>query len=182
MSELETLRTSFVALLDGLWWGLRDNTGPLSMYEGYARGFKQMGLEIAERSGGKGPLVAAEVAGQLFGAIGLDVAVDEKTITVKKCPVWDRILERGLEYAFHVEEICWMPMLEGIGEKTGAKPEMDSALRLAHIKKAKVDYKKGKTKAALDKGQITETEYDKEIVILEQSIENAPKFGLYRFK
>jgi hypothetical protein len=182
MSELETLRTSFVALIDGLWWGLKDNTGPLSMYEGYARGFKQMGLEIAEKSGGKGALEAAEIAGQLFGAIGLDVAVDEKTILVKKCPVLNRILERGLEYAFHIEEICWMPMLEGIGEKTGAKPEMESALRLTHITSAKFIHKKNKIKAALEKGQITKEEYDKEIVMLDQDIENAPTLGLYRFK
>ncbi|MHA2396589.1 MAG: hypothetical protein ACXAC0_07785 [Candidatus Thorarchaeota archaeon] len=182
MNELETLRSSFVALLDGLWWGLRDTTGPLSMYEGYASGFKQMGLEIAEQTGGSGALTAAEIAGQLFGAIGLDVAVDEKTVTVKKCPVWNRILERGLEYAFHVEEICWMPMLEGIGEKTGAKPEMESALRLAHIQSAKFQHKKGKVKAALDKGQITEEEYHKEIVMLDEGIKNAPTLGLYRFK
>lgn len=182
MGNLETLRTSFIALLDGLWWGLRGNTGPLSMYEGYARGFQQMGLEVAEKAGGKGALAAAKIAGQLFDAIGLDVAVDENTITVKKCPVLYRILERGLEYAFHIEEICWMPMLEGIGEKTGAKPEMDSALRLVHNAMASAEYKKGKAKAALDKGQITNEEYDKEIVMLEQRIENAPKFGLYRFK
>ena len=182
MSELETLQTSFIALLDGLWWGLRDNTGPLSMYEGYARGFKQMGLEIAEKNGGSGSLAAAEIAGQLFSAIGLDVTVDEKTIIVKKCPVWNRILERGLEYAFHVDEICWMPMLEGIGEKTGAKPEMESALRLAHIENVKFHYKKGKVKAALDKGQITQEEYDKEIVMLDKSIENTQTLGLYRFK
>lgn len=182
MSELETLRTSFIALLDGMWWGLRDNTGPLSMYEGYARGFKQMGLEVAEKVGGKGALDAAKIAGQLFDAIGLDVAVDEKIITVTKCPLLDRILERGLEYAFHIEEICWIPMLEGIGEKIGATPEMDSSLRLVHIANARVDNKKRKTKAALDKGQITNEEYDKEIVMLEQHIENVPKFGLYRFK
>lgn len=182
MSELETLRTGFVALLDGLWWGLRDNTGPLSMYEGYARGFNQMGLEIAEKAGGKGALAAAKIAGQLFCAIGLDVIVDEKIITVKKCPVWDRILERGLEYAFHIEEICWMPMLEGIGKKTSVTPEMDSALRLVHIAKSRADYKKGKAKVALDKSQITNEEYDKEIVMLDQRIENVPKFGVYRFK
>ncbi|MFX1560231.1 MAG: hypothetical protein ACFFBL_06570 [Promethearchaeota archaeon] len=182
MNELETLRTSFVALLDGLWWGLRDNTGPLSMYEGYARGFKQMGLEISEKLGGKGALAAAEIAGKLFGAIGLDVEVNEKEITVKKCPVWNRILERGLEYAFHIEEICWIPMLEGIGEKTGTVPEMVSALRLAHIQSVKFQYKKGKTKAALEKGQITKEEYDKQIVMLDKSIEDAPIIGLYRFK
>jgi hypothetical protein len=182
MSELETLRTGFVALLDGLWWGLRENTGPLSMYEGYARGFKQMGLEIAEKSGGKGALAAAEIAGQLFSSIGLDVAVEEKTIIVKKCPVWNRILERGLEYAFHVEEICWMPMLEGIGEKIGAKPEMESALRLAHIQGAKFHRQKSKAKRALDKGQITKEEYDKEIVMLDNSIQNVPTLGRYRFR
>lgn len=182
MSELNTLRTSFVALVDGMWWGLRDNTGPLSMYEGYARGFKQMGLEVAETTEGKGALVAAEIAAKLFTAIGLDVDVDEKTIIVKKCPVWDRILERGLEYAFHIEEICWMPMLEGIGEKTGAKPEMESSLRLAHIESSKFHYKKGKAKAALEKGQITKEEYDKKIVMLDQGLENAPTLGRYRFK
>jgi hypothetical protein len=182
MSDLETLRTSFVALIDGLWWGLRNNTGPLSMYEGYAQGFKQMGLEIAEQSGGKGALAAAKIAGKLFTAIGLDIGVDEKIIIVKRCPVWNRILERGLEYAFHVEDICWMPMLEGIGEKTGSKPVMESALRLAHIESTKIEYKKGKLKAALDNSQITMEEYDKEIVILDQKLENAPTLGLYRFK
>ena len=182
MDELNTLRTSFVALLDGMWWGLRDNTGPLSMYEGYARGFKQMGLEVSETVGGKGALAAAEIAAKLFTAIGLDVEVDEKTVIAKKCPVWNRILERGLEYAFHVEEICWMPMLEGIGENTGAKPKMESSLRLAHIESSKFQYKKGKAKAALEKGQITKEEYDKEIVMLDQGIENAPTLGRYSFK
>ena len=181
MSELETLRTSFVALLDGIWWGLRNNTGPLSMYEGYARGFKQMGLEVAEKSEGKGPKTAAEIAGHLFGAIGLDVEVNEKKVLVKSCPVWDRILERGLEYAFHVEEICWKPMLEGIGEKVGAKPVMESSLRLIHIERSKVDYKKGKAKTALEKGQIKKEEYENQIVMLEKSIESVQDYGVYRF-
>lgn len=182
MNELETLRTSFVAFLDGLWWGLRDNTGPLSMYEGYARGFRQIGLELAEKSGGKGPESAATIAGQIFSSIGLEVTVNEKAIIVKKCPIWNRILERGLEFAFHVEEICWMPMLEGIGEKTGASPEMESALRLAHIEHSRIEYKKNKTKAALDKGQMTKEEYDKEIVMLDEHLENTPTLGHYRFK
>jgi hypothetical protein len=182
MSDLDILRQSFVALLDGMWWGLRDNTGPLSMYEGYSRGFKQMGLEIAERIGGKGANAAAEIATKLFSAIGLDVEVDEKDVIVKKCPVWNRIQERGLEYAFHVEEICWIPMLEGIGEKTGAKPEMHTSLRLAHIESAKIAYKKEKAKAALDKGGIKREQYDKEIVMLDETLENAPMLGRYRFK
>ena len=182
MTDLEILRTSFVAFVDGLWWGLRENTGPLSMYEGYSGGFKQMGAEIAEKSGGKGPEAAAKIAGQLFEALGLEVTVQVKTILVKKCPVLDRIVERGLEFSFHIEEICWMPMLEGIGEKVGAQPEMITALRLTHIERAKIEYKKGKAKKALENDQLTQQEYDKEIAKLDQSLKTIPKFGQYVFK
>ncbi|MFW9963748.1 MAG: hypothetical protein ACFFCX_09305 [Candidatus Sifarchaeia archaeon] len=181
MSDLEILRTSFVAFLDGLWWGLRDNTGPLSMYEGYSRGFRQMGFEAAEKVNGKGPKIAAEIAGKLFGAIGLAVELDNNRIILKSCPVWDRILERGLEYAFHIEEICWMPMLEGIGEKFSANPSMESDLRLIHIEHSKGEYKKAKTKRALEMGKITKDEYENQIVMLEKSIESLQKFGAYRF-
>ncbi|MGY5880321.1 MAG: hypothetical protein RTV31_08720 [Candidatus Thorarchaeota archaeon] len=182
MTDFDILKTGFVAFIDGLWWGLRGNTGPLSMYEGYSGGFKQMGEEIAEKFGGKGPEDAAKIAGQIFEAIGLEISVQVKTIMVKKCPVMDRIIERGLEFAFHVEEICWMPMLEGIGEKVGATPEMVTALRLTHIESAKVEYKKGKAKKALDGGQITEQEYNKEVAKLDQGLTVIPKFGQYVFK
>ena len=182
MTDFDILKTGFTAFIDGLWWGLRENTGPLSMYEGYSSGFKQMGEEIAEKIGGKGPEDAAKIAGQIFEAIGLEVSVQVKTIIVKKCPVLERIIERGLEFAFHIEEICWMPMLEGIGEKTGATPEMATALRLAHIENAKVEYKKGKAKTALDGGHLTEQEFNKEIAKLDQSLKNIPKFGQYQFK
>lgn len=181
MNELETLRTSFVAFIDGLWWGLRDNTGPLSMYEGYARGFQQVGLEVAEKYNGKGPNTAAEIAGKLFEAIGLVVEVDDTKVILKSCPVFDRILERGLEYSFHVEEICWIPMLKGIGEKIGAKPTMESDLRLIHIEHSKIDYKKSKAKRALEKVQITKSEYENQIVMLDKNIESLPQFGVYRF-
>ena len=49
MSGLDILQTGFIAFIDGLWWGLRENTGPLSMYDGYRGGFKQMGEEIAAK-------------------------------------------------------------------------------------------------------------------------------------
>jgi hypothetical protein len=181
MNDLETLRTSFVALIDGLWWGLRDNTGPLSMHEGYARGFRQMGLEAAEKVDGKGPEIAAEIARHLLSAIGLDVEVNEKKVIVRSCPIWNRILERGLEYAFHIEEICWKPMLEGIGEKVGAKPTIETDLRLIYVEHSKVDYKKSKVKAALEKEQITKDDYENQIVMLDKSLEKIPEFGVYRF-
>ncbi len=181
MSELDILRKGFVAFLDGLWWGLRDNVGALSMYEGYAGGFRQMGAEKAAADGAKGPEAAARTATALFTAFGLEVELKGKEILVKSCPLWDRILERGLEYAFHVEEICWMPMLEGIGKKAGAKPQVESALRLAHLDRAKVDYKIGKAKATFDKGTITREDYDKQVEALDQVLGKIPSEGRYRF-
>lgn len=181
MSELETLRNGFVAFIDGLWWGLRDTVGALSMYEGYAGGFKQMGTEAAEKAGAKGSVEAAKIAVDVFNAIGLTAEQNEKEIIIKSCPLWNRILERGLEYAFHVEEICWKPLLTGIGEVAEAKPKMVSDLRLVHLEKAKADHKKGKAKVALEKGAISKEEYDTQVANLEGALETVPKEGRYRF-
>ena len=59
---------------------------------------------------------------------------------------------------------------------------MENSLRFAHLQSAKFAYKKEKAKKALDKGQITKEQYDKEIVMLDQGIENAPTLGKYNFK
>lgn len=181
MSELDTLRKGFVAFLDGLWWGLRDNVGALSMYEGYARGFKQMGAEKAESNEAKGPEAAAKTAVDLFSAIGLNVELKGKEVLVNSCPLWDRILERGLEYAFHVEEICWKPMLEGIGEVAETKPVLESALRLIHLERAKAEHKMSRVKAALEKGAITKEEFETQLAPIEQILEKIPSEGRYRF-
>ncbi len=182
MSDVEILRTGFIAFLDGLWWGLRDSTGALSMYEGYAGGFKQMGTELAEAAGGKGANDAASVAGNIFKAIGLEVEVEKNTIKVKTCPLWNRILERGLEYAFHIETICWGPLLVGIGEKLGASPSVESSLRLIHHAKSKADHKKKKAQTMLENGTITQDEFDKQVKEQETVLENISEFGIYRFE
>jgi hypothetical protein len=181
MEELETLRSGFVAFLDGLWWGLRDSVGPLSMYEGYSQGFRQLGLEAADRIGGTGPEKAAIIAAQVLKAIGLEVEHNDKEIIVKSCPIWNRIVERGLEYSFHVEEICWKPLFEGIGEKTGAKPIMENSLRLTHVGKARIEYKRSKARAAKDKGSISTEEYEKQLKVLDQALAEIDNVGRYRF-
>jgi hypothetical protein len=182
MNELEILRSGFVAFVDGLWWGLRDNTGALTMYEGYAGGFRQMGKEIAQAIGGKGSKKSAAIAGEILSAIGLDVEVDGQDIFVNTCPIWNRILERGLEYSFHIEEICWKPLLQGISEVTGSIPTFDNSLRLIHIENAKLEYKKSKAKKALESGSITKGEYDKQTAALDKSAKTVPKRGHYRFE
>ena len=181
MVELNVLQNGFIAFLDGLWWGLRDNVGALSMYEGYANGFRQMGQEAAERNGGKGVEAAVKIATELFEAIGLVVENAEDEIYTKSCPLWDRILERGLEYSFHVEEICWKPMLEGIAEKTGVSVIVESSLRTAYVNRSKIEYKKKKNKTALEKGTITKDEYDQQIANLEDTLRGLPSTGRYRF-
>jgi hypothetical protein len=182
MNELEILKRGFVAFIDGLWWGLRDNTGALTMYEGYAGGFRQMGKEIAQAIGGKGPEKSAAIAGEILSAIGLDIEVDGQNIFVNSCPIWNRILERGLEYSFHIEEICWKPLLQGISEVTGSSPTFDNSLRLIHIENAKLQYKRSKAKKALESGSITKGEYDKQTAALDKSAKAVPKRGHYRFE
>ncbi len=182
MDDLNILRTGFVAFMDGLWWGLRDTVGALSMYEGYANGFKQAGIEIAETMGGKGPADAAKVAATIMTALGLTAEAQDKDVVVKACPLWERIRERGLEYAFHVEEICWKPLLEGIGEKLGTKPIVKSSLRLAYVERAKAEYKKTKAKRALDANKISEDDYKKQIEMLEKTIQGIVEEGRYGFE
>jgi len=182
MAELDTLRKAVVSLLDGMWWALRDSVGALSIYEGYSGGFKQMGAEFAEGVGEKGAEAAAKMAANLFAAIGLEVERDGNAVLVKSCPVWNRILERGLEYAFHLEEICWKPMLEGIGEKAGARPVVESSLRLSHLERVRLDYRKGKAKAALEKGEMSREDYKTQIASFEESFQQIPAQGRYRFE
>ncbi|MFW9804175.1 MAG: hypothetical protein ACFFFC_16055 [Candidatus Thorarchaeota archaeon] len=182
MNELDILRKGFIAFLDGLWWGLCENVGPLSMYEGYASGFRLMGAEKAKADGAKGPEAAAKTAVELFSSIGLDVSLNGKEILVNSCPMWNRILEKGLEYAFHVEEICWKPMLEGIAEESGAKPVVESALRLIHLERAKSEYKKKKAKDAVDKGNISKEEYETRVEAIHRIQGKITSKGRYRFE
>ncbi|MGV9169694.1 MAG: hypothetical protein ACOC38_07130, partial [Promethearchaeia archaeon] len=142
MSELDRLQKVFTAFLDGLWWGLRDNVGALSMYEGYANGFKLIGKQTAQEQGTKGPKEAAALAADIMRAIGLDLEVKGSEIHVGSCPIWERVHELGLEYSFHIEEICWKPLLEAIAKETGTKAIIDSSLRLIHVNRGKIEYKK----------------------------------------
>jgi len=182
MSELEILRSGFIAFLDGLWWSLRNNVGALSMYEGYIGGFKQLGQEAAEKAESKGPDGAARTAAETLRAIGLEVDQKGREIEIRSCPLWNRILQRGLEYAFHIEEICYTPLLTGIGQKAGAKPVLVSSLRDAYLEKAKLQYKLDKAKLSSEKGEISQAEYNKQRDMLEQSMAKLQRTGRYRFE
>jgi hypothetical protein len=182
MDELTTARNSFVAFIDGLWWGLRDNVGALSMYEGYANGFKQIGREMATQSDANGAEGAAQTAATVMAALGLETELDSTEVIIKECPFWNRILEQGIEYSFHIEEICWIPLLRGIGEHFGVKPTMKSSLRLNYVERGKNEYKKSKAGKALKAGKISKDEYEKAINELDRNIKDIPEFGRYQYK
>jgi hypothetical protein len=59
---------------------------------------------------------------------------------------------------------------------------MTTALRIIHIQRAKVEYKKSKATSAFEGGQLTEQEYNNEIAKLDESLKILPKFGQYVFK
>jgi hypothetical protein len=73
-------------------------------------------------------------------------------------------------------------MMTGIAEKTNTEPVFESSLRLAHIARAKAEYKMGKAKKALEKGTISEKEYDKQIDMMQSGLEKTPTTGRYSFK
>jgi hypothetical protein len=181
MSELERLQEVFTSFLDGLWWGLRDNVGALSMYEGYSSGFHRIGKQAAQEQGTKGPEEAAALAANIMKVIGLDLEVEESEIHVNSCPVWNRIKERGLEYSFHIEEICWKPLLEAIAEQAGVEAFVDSSLRQAHVNRGKIEYKRNKLQRNLEEGSISQKEHDKALAQLNKQIESIPQKGRYRF-
>ncbi|MFO7835027.1 MAG: hypothetical protein R6V83_00080 [Candidatus Thorarchaeota archaeon] len=181
MSELEKLQQAFTSFLDGLWWGLRDNVGALSMYEGYANGFELIGKQAAQEQGTKGPEEAAALAADIMRAIGLNLEVDGSEIHVSSCPIWERVHERGLEYSFHIEEICWKPLLEAIAEEAGTKAIIDSSLRLIYVNRGKIEYKRSKLQKKLEKGSISKKEHDEALAQLDKALDSVPKKGHYRF-
>ncbi|MEM2142819.1 MAG: hypothetical protein QXS20_03495 [Candidatus Thorarchaeota archaeon] len=182
MSELELVRKSFIAFLDGLWWGLRDTVGALSMHEGYARGFRQIGIEAAERSSPRGPEAAAKTAAELMRALGLDARQEGHKITVHSCPLTDRIIERGLEYAFRIDEICWLPMMQAIGERAGAVPSCKHSLSSLYLERQRLDYKIEKAKASFEAGKLSRDEFEREMSGLEKAKNGLPDHGEYVFE
>ncbi|MBD3159015.1 MAG: hypothetical protein GF309_09525 [Candidatus Lokiarchaeota archaeon] len=181
MSDLDRLQEVFTVFLDGLWWGLRDNVGALSMYEGYSNGFRLIGVQAAQDQGVKGVEEATALAANIMKAIGLNLEVEGSEIRVDSCPIWDRIKEQGLEYSFHIEEICWKPLLEAIAEEAGVKAFVDSSLRQIHVKRGKIEYKRSKLQRKLEEGSIAQKEHDEALAQLDKQLDSIPEKGRYRF-
>jgi hypothetical protein len=81
--------------------------------------------------------------------LGREVQRQGDTIRVISCPLWNRIKERGLEYAYHCEEFASAPLLAGLKDALGLhEVKVETSLRLAHLERARLEYKLSQLKGA----------------------------------
>jgi len=134
--------------MDELWWSMRDRVGALSMIECLANSWQAAGREVGEmlRREGASPSDAARL---ILEMLGKKVDSGGDTLQVSSCPLWDRILEKGLEYAFRCEEFACTPLMKGLVETLGGKDaKVELSLRQVHVERAKLKYKLSKLAAA----------------------------------
>lgn len=148
MDVLNALQKFVVAWMDELWWSMRDRVGALSMIECLANSWQVAGREVGELARRNGLKPVAAVA-EALSMLGRDVNAEDYTVQVAKCPLLDRILERGLEYASKCEEFACMPFLAGMKEALSAKKMVvEKSLRSVYVERARLKYKLSKLKAA----------------------------------
>ena len=148
MEALPSLQKFVVAWMDELWWSMRDRVGALSIIECLQNSWRTGGREIGMLAKQQG-LPAATAVESVLSMLGREVQRQDDTIRVLACPLWNRIKERGLEYAFHCEEFASAPLLAGLKDALGLREvKVETSLRLAYLDRAKLEYKLSQLKAA----------------------------------
>ena len=73
---------------------------------------------------------------------GRPVTTEGNAVVTTACPIWDRIQAGNLEYGLRCEDFICAPYITGMKEELGAKEAIvETNLRLAHIKRARLEYK-----------------------------------------
>ncbi|MFX1508955.1 MAG: hypothetical protein ACFFBR_01490 [Promethearchaeota archaeon] len=178
MDQFKTLQEFIVTWMDELWWSMRDRVGALSMIESLQNSWQAAGKKVGEigKTEGLDIIKTAEAAHSMFGRT---VDVNNHTIRVTTCPIWDRILAGQLEYALRCEDFICAPYLTGIKDALGAKEaKVETNLRLAYVTRAKLEYKLKKLKA----NGSTDSKAKVEITDLEKELEKLPKTPACIFK
>jgi len=148
MEALPALQKLLVAWMDELWWSMRDRVGALSIIECLQNSWRAGGREIGEIAKQQGLSSTATVEAVL-SMLGREVQLQGNTIRVLACPLWNRIKERGLEYAFHCEEFASAPLLAGLKDALGLREvKVETSLRLAYLERAKLEYKLSQLKGS----------------------------------
>jgi len=141
MDSLKTLQKFVVTWMDELWWSMRDRVGALSMIECLSNSWQAAGREFGELARNNG-LTSVETTAKILSILGRNATVEDGTVKVTKCPLWDRIREGKLEYAFKCEDFTCAPFLAGIKEGIGAKKTaVKTSMRLLHVEQARLEYK-----------------------------------------
>lgn len=148
MDQFKTLQEFIIAWMDELWWSMRDRVGALSMIESLQNSWQAAGEKVGEIAKKEGITIvkAVEAGHSMFGRM---VKVDNNTLYVTTCPFWDRLLAGNLEYGLRCEEFICKPFITGIKKSLGAKhATVETNLRLAHVNRARLEYKLKKLKAS----------------------------------
>ncbi|MFX1576399.1 MAG: hypothetical protein ACFFCF_04425 [Promethearchaeota archaeon] len=170
MDQFKTLQEFIVAWMDELWWSMRDRVGPLSMIECLQNSWHSAGQKVGEiaKADGFNIVKTVETGHSLLGRI---VNVENNTVIVSSCPIWDKILAGQLEYALRCEEFVCAPYLRGIKEVLGAKEAtVETNLRLAHVNRARLEYKIKK----LQTSKSTDAKLQAQISELQQQLNQIP--------
>ncbi len=166
MDQFKALQEFIVAWMDELWWSMRDRVGALSMIESLQNSWHAAGKKVGEigKAEGLTLIKTVETAHSMFGRT---VQIKNNTVLVTTCPIWERILSRQLEYGLRCEEFICAPYLSGIKDAYGGKEaSVETNLRLAHIARARLQYKLNKIKTAKSAdstGQVQITEMEKQL-------------------
>ena len=165
MNSLTTLQKFFTSFCDQLWWSMRDRVGALSMIDCWIESWQAASKEISKLAKAD-CLTSQETAEKTLEMLGKTIQVKGNIINVTKCPIWDRIKERGLEYAYRCEEFACTPLLQAIG---GSKTSVETSLRLTHLERTRLEYKISK----IEKTTTSESKAEREK--LEKELKQLPE-------
>ncbi len=141
MDAFKTLQDFFTVWVNELWWSMRDRVGALSIIECFQNAWQAAGRKLGDIANTE-KLTITETVEAGHAMLGRTAKTEGNTIYVTECPIWDKILAGNLEYALRCEEFICAPFLTGIKEGLGAKEAIvETNLRLAHIARAKIEYK-----------------------------------------
>jgi hypothetical protein len=177
MDQFKTLQEFIVAWMDELWWSLRDRVGALSMIESLQNSWQAAGKKVGEigKAEGLNLIKTTEIAHTM---IGRTVQVKNDTVNVSTCPIWEQILAGQLEYGLRCEEFICAPYLNGIKDALGGKEAtVETNLRLAHVARARLEYKLKKLQTA----KSVDSKVKAQISELEKQLRQLPKMPVCIF-
>jgi hypothetical protein len=171
MDQLKTLQDFIITWMDELWWSMRDRVGALSMIESLQNSWQAAGKTVGEigKTEGLTLIKTVKIAHAMFGRT---VQVKNDTINVTTCPIWKRIQAGQLEYGLRCEEFICEPYLTGIKDALGGKEAtVETNLRLAHVARARLEYKLKKLQTA----KSTDSKVKTQITELEKQLNQLPE-------